>query len=248
VTRRKLLQVGGLTGAAVLVGVRPWAPARASAANAVPDYLVRSSYLDLANPDFAISGGGTARLRGVSDLIGGKNLIGSEDAFALSFECSRALPQGTVTLTHPELGRFDLFVAPGAGTDINVVVNRSVGASRPSGPTPERKRAASVTTTPKPPPHAKRHEVIKKLALRRSRRGLVCDVRINPDAHVEAVAVWLMRGDRVVAVASRETHKHHTRLRLRTKRRARRGAYTLAVVVSGPKAVQHGRRKTVALR
>jgi hypothetical protein len=236
--------VGGVAGAAVLLGVRPFSPASASAASDVPDYLLRSSYLDLTSRDFAISGGGSARLLGVSDLIGGKDLLGSEDAFALGFQTSRPLEQGVHTLSHPELGRFDIFLAPDSARDdtFSVIVNRSVGAPRHSRVP---KRPAAGARKPAAP---KRHEVVRHIALRRSRKGLLCDVKIDPDAHLEGVTVWLMRGERLVATAARHTHKHHTVLRLRTKRRARRGRYTLAVIANGPGGAQHGRRKNVALR
>jgi hypothetical protein len=234
--------VGGVAGAAVLLGVRPWSPASASAASDVPDYLLRSSYLDLSSKDFAIAGGGSARLTSVSDLIGGKDLLGSEDAFALSFDASQPLEQGVYTLSHPELGRFDIFLAPDSpSSTFSVIVNRSVGAPRHSR-VPKRK------PTPAKQTEAKRNEVVRHISLRRSRKGLLCDVKIDPDAHLEGVTVWLMRGDRLVATAARETHKHHTVLRLRTKRRARRGSYTLAVIANGPGGKQHGRRKNVTLR
>jgi hypothetical protein len=247
ITRRRLLEVGGVAGAAVLLGVRPFSPASASAASDVPDYLLRSSYLDLTSPDFAISGGGSARLLGVSDLIGGKDLLGSEDAFALGFQTSRPLEQGIHTLSNPELGRFDIFLAPDSARDdtFSVIVNRSVGAPRHSRvPKPPQRAAADA----KKPAAPKRHEVVRHIALRRSRKGLLCDVKIDPDAHLEGVTVWLMRGERLVATAARHTHKHHTVLRLRTKRRARRGRYTLAVIANGPGGAQHGRRKNVTLR
>jgi hypothetical protein len=247
VTRRRLLQVGGIGGAALLLGVRPWSPASASAAGS-RDYLLRSSYENLTTPEFAMSGGGTAQLLRVSDLVGGKQLAGSEDAFALEFSSSRPLDQGMQTLSHPELGRFDLFMAPdaplGTRSSFSVVVNRSVGAT-PRPPKPPASRSAQSAKTPQ---SEQRHEVVRRIALRRSRKGLVCDVQLDPGERVEHVSVWLMRGDRLVASATRKPHGHHAVLRLRTKRRARRGAYTVAVVAGGPHGAQYGRRKSVALR
>ena len=55
VTRRSLLATGGLAGAAMAVGFKPWAPASAQAATDTPSYLIRSSYRALSTQSFGTS-------------------------------------------------------------------------------------------------------------------------------------------------------------------------------------------------
>jgi uncharacterized protein DUF6916 len=110
-TRRSLLRAGAI--AVTLVGLRP--PASASAA-AAPGHLLRSSYAGREGQRFLV-GSVELRLVSVTDLAGAsadRSLRGSEDAFALTFSdpLDAALEAGTHTVRHPDLGRFELFVAP----------------------------------------------------------------------------------------------------------------------------------------
>src|SRR4051794_21939544 len=97
-TRRSLLATGGLAGAAMAVGIRPWSPATAQAAADTPSYLIRSSYQPLSTKSFSTSLRGVTAdltLLSVDDLpaaaAADKSLAGSEDAFSLAFDSSAAL-------------------------------------------------------------------------------------------------------------------------------------------------------------
>src|SRR4051812_2363008 len=90
-TRRGLLQAGGLAGAAAFVGGRPWSPESAAAAAAADDgtpaHLLRSSYVSIKDPSFVVGNATQLQLVAVSDLPAASvvsELAGSEDAFALT--------------------------------------------------------------------------------------------------------------------------------------------------------------------
>jgi hypothetical protein len=134
-TRRSLLRTGAAAAAAMLVGLRPWAPAAAAAS---AGHLLHSSYTGLEGQSFAI-GAGALRLLSVSDLAGAAvdpSLAGSEDAFALTFSgpLDAALEAGTHTLSHADLGSFELFVSPveqpRSDRRYEAVVDRSVGVPK----------------------------------------------------------------------------------------------------------------------
>ena len=112
-TRRSLLRVGAAATATTIVGLRPWAPARASAG---PGHLVRSSYAGRVGQRFAAGSVGL-ELLSVADVAGAaahRRLAGSEHAFVLTFAgpLSSELEAGTHTLSNVELGTFELFVSP----------------------------------------------------------------------------------------------------------------------------------------
>jgi hypothetical protein len=111
-TRRSLLHAGALGAAATFVGLQPWAAAPAAAA---PGHLRRSSYIGLVGEGFSV-GSADLRLLSIDDLAGAtvdKSLAGSEDAFVLAFSgpLDAALEGGTHSVSHPALGRFELFVS-----------------------------------------------------------------------------------------------------------------------------------------
>jgi hypothetical protein len=134
-TRRRALQLGGLTALATALRVAPPAVAAAT-----PSHLRRSTYTGLSSRDFT-AGGAPLRLVEVADL-GPAALAGHEDAFLLAFSGS-GLGQGIHTLTHPELGSFELFLVPaGPAGRHQAVIDRSVGAPA----------ADEVPTTPPPAP------------------------------------------------------------------------------------------------
>jgi len=131
-TRRSLIR-SGTAVAATLVGLRPWAPARAAAA---PSHLLRSSYADLVGRRFT-TGSVELRLLAVSDLAGAAaspSLVGNEDAFALAFSgpLDAPLGAGTHPMRNAELGTFELFVSPverpRSDRRYEAVVDRSVAA------------------------------------------------------------------------------------------------------------------------
>lgn len=140
VTRRDAFRAGGAATVALLGAA---ATARAGSAPAAADplaHLRRSSYEQLAAPGgFALDGdGGTLRLTEIADLLGAQEragLRGSDDAFALSFAGGAGeapVAQGTRRISHPELGSFDLFLAPTAAgqPQYAAIVDRSVTPPR----------------------------------------------------------------------------------------------------------------------
>jgi hypothetical protein len=138
-TRRRLVQAGGVAAAGLYLGGLS-ASASAATAAAVPAYLRRASYAKLTNAAFTATGASgakvTLRLAEVSDLARAraeKSLEGSDNAFALAFSGPRATPlPGTVTeLRHATLGTFAVFIAPvgratAAEQRYEVVVDRSM--------------------------------------------------------------------------------------------------------------------------
>jgi hypothetical protein len=135
-----------------VIGVRPWAAATA-AATATPGYLTRSGYAGLEGTSFTVEaeGGPVAlRLESVKDVAGARvsrALAGSEDSFALTFSGPSADPldSGIHTLSHPQLGSFELFASPvddpDAGRRYEIVVDRSL-------PETVARRAAPEGTAP----------------------------------------------------------------------------------------------------
>src|SRR4051812_14047269 len=231
ITRRRLLATGGAAGAAAVVGLRPWDPAAAKAADAdTPAYLRRSSYLRLSSPDFGSSRlgqGAGLKLVSVSDLSDPK-LANSEDAFALTFTSDTAFEAGTRRFAHPDLGVFELFIAPVEGHgSYEAIVNRSVGvpkrAPHPANTPPDQKK-------PPPPKHV-RAAAVRNARLRRVGKRLVAQVALDPEAHVKSVTVWLPRAGGVVAANDVRHAPGRARLsvQLPTGKRLRGGRYELTV-------------------
>ena len=134
-TRRSLLRTGALATAATFAGLGPWAAARAAAAGS---HLLRSSYTGLVGQRFA-AGSVALRLLSVADVAGAagnRSLVGSEDAFVLTFSgpLDPALEAGTHTLRNAALGTFELFLSPVGkprkDQRYEAVVDRSVGAPK----------------------------------------------------------------------------------------------------------------------
>jgi hypothetical protein len=268
VTRRHLLQTGGVASAAAIVGMRPWSAAEAQAAASdydVSAYLLRSSFVALADRNFAITGEGgstTAKLEALSD-IQGDNLAGSEDAFSLMFSLGTPVPQGVYHFSHVVLGDFDLFLAPIQGHGYyEVVVNRSVGAPKhypkpPSRPAPEPAPAnpgyddPSTLEANAPHKHGKqlappRH--VRRLTARLLARGVVARVALGSDADVKRVSVWLTRGDKIVAAATvRNPAGRHVAVKLPTSHRLRGGRYALMVATKDREGREQYKRASVLL-
>jgi hypothetical protein len=192
-TRRSLLRAGAGAGAAMVIGVRPWAAAAAAAA--APGYLTRSGYAGLEGTTFTVETEGgpvVLRLDAVADVAGAatrRSLAGSEDTFALTFSGSLADPLGSGihTIRHPRLGSFELFASPVDDPDgsrlYEIVVDRSLPeqtARREAGtvtppkpePTAEPTPAASPEPTPAaPPPEPTRADAGRNARMRRLRRA-----------------------------------------------------------------------------
>jgi hypothetical protein len=265
VTRRRLFQTGGAAGAAALFGgqllaTEAHAAARQSAD--VPDYLIRSSYAHLSVLYFsatATSGRSTPiKLEALEDLTAAefdRDLRGSEDAFALAFSSAEPLEQGIYNLSHPELGEFDLFIAPVAnGAGYEAVVNRSVNAPRhyprPAGGAASGNgaggSAAAANNGNESSPRMRaangRHvknplSPVRRVALRRTHRGVVCEVILDPHehahSHVKAITAWVERGKRPVATVARSgIHGHRVALRLDSAKRLRSGRYDVTVATT----------------
>jgi hypothetical protein len=154
-TRRRLVQAGGAATAALYLGGLT-GTARAAG---TPIHLRRSGYTGLASRAFAAPGGQTLVLTGVTDLVRAQHdasFAGRDDAFALTFSGPRAAPLdgGIHTLSHPELGRFDVFIGPvenaADAQHYEVVVDRSVRLATAQQEAPE--PLAHTNTTASQPP------------------------------------------------------------------------------------------------
>ena len=227
-TRRRLLATGSAAGAAAVVGFQPWSPATAKAAWDAPAYLRRSAYLKLSTPDFSSSRLGHSaglKLLEVADLSE-KKLAGSDDAFALTFISDGAFEAGTRSLAHPDLGVFELFIAPVEGNgSYEAVINRSVGIPKRVPQPPH--------DTPKPPPpsthvHA---AAVRSARVRRAGKDVVAQIALDPGAHVKSATVWLTRAGMVVAASDVRHVRSRDRLAVRLPRhkRLRGGHYELTV-------------------
>jgi hypothetical protein len=229
-TRRRLLATGGAAGAAAVVGFQPWSPAEAKAAAwDTPAYLRRSSYLALSTPDFGTSRlgqGAGLKLVSVADLADSK-LVNSEDAFALTFTSDTEFEAGTRSIAHPDLGVFELFIAPVEGNgSYEAIVNRSVGVPK-RVPT----KAPEVTKKPPPPKHV-HAAAVRSARVRRAGSDLVVQVALEPNAHVKSVTVWLTTSAGAVVAANDVRHVHgrdRLGVRLPRHKRLRGGRYELTV-------------------
>jgi hypothetical protein len=240
-TRRNLLATGGLAGAAMVVGIRPWSPATAQAAADTPSYLIRSSYQSLSTKSFGTSlRGATADLTllSVDDLpaaaAADKSLAGSEDAFSLAFDSSAPLSAEIHTFSHPDLGVFDLFIAPVENQGhYEVVVNRSVNAPKHYPKPPPGAAASPAPAPPKPDapgvPKPKK-PLIHRVRSRRAGNAVVADVTFEHKADLKWAVVWLSRRGVVVGTATvHHVHAKHATLRISFRKRLRGGHYELTV-------------------
>lgn len=247
-TRRRLLATGGAAGAAAVVGFQPWSPEAAKATVwDAPAYLRRSSYLKLTTLDFSSSllgQGAGLKLVSVADLADPK-LVNSEDAFALTFTSDTPFEAGTRSLAHPDLGVFDLFLAPVEGNgSYEAIVNRSVGV-------PKRVPQAPVQTSKPPPPPKHVHAAaVHSARVRRAGKDLVANVSLEPGAHVKSVTLWLTRAGIVVAAADVRHVRGRDRLavRLPQDRRLRGGRYELTVGTKDRHGHSEYKRVKIALQ
>jgi hypothetical protein len=266
-TRRSLLQAGAVTGAGVVVGLRPWSAAPAAAA-AAPAYLRRSSYTALVRRNFAIARDGgpvVLNLLGVADVAGARasrRLAGSEDAFALSFSgpVAAALESGTHTVRHPDLGTFRMFVTevdrPAGNRRYEAVVDRSVGVAPSQAPAPPAHVAAAKVAAPGavaivasgPVRKPKLATLLKRVTLRRAGHAVRCEVVLRPGLRATKVRAKLVRWGRPVAIARHEVHRGRAVLRFDAGARLPRGGYVLVLTTTDARGVERRQRKRVTLR
>jgi hypothetical protein len=265
-TRRSLLSVGATAGAAVALGVRPWAAAAAG-----PGYLTRSAYAGLEGTTFTVETGAepvVLRLESVSDVAGAatrRTLAGSEDAFALTFSgpLARPLDSGIHTIHHPRLGTVELFAspvdAPEADRNYEVVVDRSVGAGSARSDAPKVEEAKPPVDEPPAaePPSGEtqpRREpeptaaVVRRVKLRRAGRWLRCEVVLRDDVDADRVRCRLVRNGRRLATAAGAPDGGRAVMRLEAARRLDAGSYTLVVTAIGADGRATSERKRVTVR
>jgi hypothetical protein len=262
-TRRALLCAGATAGAAVVLGVRPWA---ASAAGG--GYLTRSAYAGLEGTEFTVETGARTvalRLESVSDLAGAASqpaLVGSDDAFALMFSgpLSTPLDSGIHTLHHPRLGTFELFSSPVDDPDrdqrYEVVVDRSVGVPGEPPEAPPKAPEAEVPSPESPPARTEPEpveprplaRVVRRASLRRSGRWARCEVDLRRSAEAVRVRCRLLRKGKVLASATRRVTDQHAVMRLEAVRPLAAGSYTLVVTAIDADGVATSERRRVTLR
>jgi uncharacterized protein DUF6916 len=265
ITRRRLLQTGGMAAAGAMIGLPPRAARAAGAAGAdssTAAYLRRSGYTALSSASFtAMAAGGSTplTLTQVSDLT--PTLAGADDAFSLAFTgpVSAPLPQGTHTLSHPALGAFDLFVVPvdepRSDQQYQVIVDRSVALGTAAAPVPPQgapgaggsvgPHAAAIANHP-----VASESLVRHVSARRAGRGVLCELVLAPGAQVSFVRAWLMRGRHVLGVAEHRVHGHGRRISFRvgTARRVPSGHFELVIATTDTHGVESMAPHPIVLR
>jgi hypothetical protein len=150
-----------------------------------------------------------------------------------------------------EMGRFELFVVPvdmsGDQQLYEAVVNSHVPARKPKPADPPRTSSGNGQAKPR---KAAKKQVVRRISVRRLRRGLTCKFTFGAAAHVKVVSAWLMRGDRAVAAGTvtRVRGRERATLRLPTHRRLRNGKYHLVVLTEDRKGALEYKRQRLTLR
>jgi len=240
-TRRGLLAAGGVATAGAWVALHPhlaWAADAASSTSAAPNYLVRSTYNGLSAATFTdVTGGGSTSLllNEVGDLDD-PTLQGSDDAFRLELSSNApAMADGIRTLSHPDIGQFDVFMTPvgmpSSTMNYEVVVDRVVPVTAPTAPTGDTSTApaaagvapaAAAATVPGATPGTPiagrggtgtaartiAHEsAVSHIGVHRRGHGVLVDVQLRPDVSVASVRVRLEHdGHRLVAAGATPKH------------------------------------------
>jgi hypothetical protein len=265
-TRRSLLQVGGMASAGAWVALHPGLARAADALSSTggaPDYLVRSTYTGLSSATLTdVTGGGSTALllTEVAD-VGDPSLVGSNDAFRLELSSTAAPMAGGIrTLSHPDIGQFDVFISPvgmpGSTMNYEVVVDRVVPASASPAPTdaapsslpapgdagpsaqPATAATGGATTAGRSgtgtAAHTVAHEsAVQRIDVRRHGRGVVVDVLLRAGLDIASVRVRLEHdGHRLVAAGAKPRHGQ-ARVTLATHHRLAAGSYA-AVVTADP--------------
>jgi hypothetical protein len=268
-TRRSLLQTGATAGSAVLLGLRPWAPATAAAAG--PKYLRRSVYTGLVASEFAARTGGpiaALRLVAVDDVAGALHqprLAGSEDAFLLRFAGPLGAPleSDVAQFDHPGLGSFELFVSPvdrpGRERHYEALIDRSVGVPKdpPTAPPPHAppREPDPVARPAAPQPSAferlgpgRAARVVRSLVARRKGRGVRVEVLLRPSLKAQRVRCRLLRNGRVVASGMYGVRDGRAVMSLHSQRHLPAGAYVLVISTIDARDAVRTERKRVTLR
>jgi uncharacterized protein DUF6916 len=254
-TRRRLVQVGAAGAATAWLGGFDRLEGVARAAVGAHPELRRSTYLGLSTPTFQVAGESGSRalqLVSVEDLPVAHllpGMRGRDDAFSVRFRggASEALPQGTHTMSHPQLGRFELFIAPvdqaGDTQDYEAVVDRTVripgldedGAPDPVTPPRARREVAERGALGRSGEARQARSVrLLKTSLQRTPRvrRLLARVTLGGQADVVSVHALLVRNGRVLAQATSAAGRSQHRLRfdLRSAPRYRRYRLVLTVI------------------
>jgi hypothetical protein len=268
-TRRSLLRAGAGAGAAVVIGVRPWAAA-AAAAGTAPGYLTRSGYAGLEGTSFTVETGAdpvVLRLESIADVAGAatsRSLAGSEDSFALTFSgpLGSPLDSGIHTLRHARLGSFELFASPvdepERGRTYEVVVDRSVPeeaalratppAVAPKDPEADAPAAGGVDPGGAAPADLPRTTLLRRASLRRAGRWLRCELVLGRSVDAGSVRVRLMRNGHVLARARGAVEGGRAVLRLESERPLTAARYTLVVTAVHADGTRTAQRRRVSVR
>lgn len=196
---------------------------------------MRSGYNGLSTLDFDVDGT-KMRLVALTDLPG---LEGSEDAFSLQFSGGPIFP-GLHTLSHPNLGRFDLTLGPIERSGLfEAVINRSVNAPKHY---PKAYQHPPQEKDPTRSPGYKETH-LKRASLRRTAHGVLCELVFNERVDLKRATVWLTRGGIVVGTkVVHDVHGHRLSVRLQTK--PRHGHYQVTVATKD----RHGHLETKLAR
>lgn len=156
-TRRSMLHMSGVASAGLWIGLHPGLARAAgttgsTTGSSTPDFLSRATYVGLSSPTFtdASDGEQSLQLSLVGDLDD-PSLQGADDAFRLALTSSGTpLDGGIHTLSHPQIGQFDVFMSPvgqpGSTMTYEVIVDRVVPASpAAAAPAPPSPAAADST-------------------------------------------------------------------------------------------------------
>lgn len=259
-TRRRLVQMGAAGAATFWLGSRVEGLAQAATAG---NGLKRSDYLALTDSGFtaSVDGGSRAlRLTAVEDLPVATqvaSLRDSEDAFTLLFsgDARGGFEQGTRQLSHPQLGKVDLFLVPverrtNDDQTYEAIVDRTVkipgleddGAPKPANPGQRGEQPSRRSAV------ARRSPTLRRAALRRTNsRRLLADVQLANAAGVASVRASLLRRGRVVATASAGSKRGHSLLRFGTRAPLNAASYELSLVTIGADGTATTLRKAVRL-
>jgi hypothetical protein len=250
ITRRRLVQAGAAGAATVWLGRFEHIEGIARAAVGSHPELSRATYAGLSSATFGVAGGTSLELVSVGDLPVAESvpgLQGRDDAFLVRFRGAGATPltQGTHTMSHPQLGRFDLFIAPvdqaGDEQDYEAVVDRTVripGLDEDGGPEPvkpprDRREATGSGAAGRSGTAAKKTVKLLKVSLRRgaSARRLLARVTLGGQADVASVHALLVRNGRVFARASSAGRRADHRLSFRVHKPVRYQRYRLMLTI-----------------
>jgi hypothetical protein len=247
-TRRSLLCTGATAGVAVAVGLRP-PGAAALIGDTAPGHLTRSAYAGLEGTTFPVETG----VRPVALRL--DSVVGSEDAFALSFSgpLEAPLDSGIHTLRHPALGNIELFSSPvddpKETRHYEVIVDRTLGARKAQSQAPAAPRAPHLPEAVAPPVEPEPVvALVRKVSLRRAGRWARCEVVLLRTVSAERVRCRLLHRGRLVASAARDVSDGRAVMRLEATRPLRPGTYVLVVTAADAEGTKTSERRRVTLR